>query len=89
MAFQRKNHIRCKIAIENKTVEHVSTFDYLGLNASYCPKEEINIKNTKLRGFGPPSELCRPRDRRLFAMLVPTFADRGCRVVTASDSHGR
>jgi hypothetical protein len=26
-----------------------------------------------------------PSDRRLSAKLVPTFADRGCRVVSATD----
>jgi hypothetical protein len=31
------------------------------------------------------SELYRPSDRRLSAKLVPTFADRGCRVVSATD----
>jgi hypothetical protein len=30
-----------------------------------------------------------PSDRRLSAKLVPTFADRGCRVVSATDPHGR
>jgi hypothetical protein len=29
-----------------------------------------------------------PSDRRLSAKLVPTFADRGCRVVSATDPHG-
>jgi hypothetical protein len=33
--------------------------------------------------------LYRPSDRRLSAKLVPTFADRGCRVVSAADSFGR
>jgi hypothetical protein len=28
-------------------------------------------------------------DRRLTAKLVPTFADRGCRVISATDPHGR
>jgi hypothetical protein len=28
-------------------------------------------------------------DRRLLAKLVPTFADRGCRVVSATDPSGR
>jgi hypothetical protein len=28
-------------------------------------------------------------DRRLLVKLVPTFADRGCCVVSATDSHGR
>jgi hypothetical protein len=30
----------------------------------------------------------RPRDRRLSAKLVPMFADKGCRVVSATDPHG-
>jgi hypothetical protein len=34
------------------------------------------------------SELYRPSDRRLSAKLVPTFADRGCPVVTATNPHG-
>jgi hypothetical protein len=35
------------------------------------------------------SELYRPSDRRLSTKLVPTFADRGCRVVSATDPYGR
>jgi hypothetical protein len=35
------------------------------------------------------SELYRPSDRRMSAKLVPTFADRGCRVVSATDLHSR
>jgi hypothetical protein len=31
------------------------------------------------------SELYRPSDRRLLAKLVPTFADRGCHVVSVTD----
>jgi hypothetical protein len=31
----------------------------------------------------------RPSDRSLPAKLVPTLADRGCRVVSATDPHGR
>jgi hypothetical protein len=33
------------------------------------------------------SELCRPSDSHLSAKLVPTFTDRGCRVVSATDPH--
>jgi hypothetical protein len=36
-----------------------------------------------------PSELYRPSDRRLSAKLVPALADRGCRVVNATNPHGR
>jgi hypothetical protein len=35
------------------------------------------------------SELYRPSDRRLSAKLVPTLAERGCCVVSATDFHGR
>jgi hypothetical protein len=31
----------------------------------------------------------RPSDRRLSAMLVPIFADRGCHVVSVTDPYGR
>jgi hypothetical protein len=31
----------------------------------------------------------RPSDRRLLAKLVPTFADRVCHVVSATDPPGR
>jgi hypothetical protein len=34
------------------------------------------------------SELCRPSDRRLSAKLVPNLADRGCRVVSATNPDG-
>jgi hypothetical protein len=43
---------------------------------------------TKLRGFSPQAKY-RPDDRRLSAKLMPTFADRGYRVVSATDPHGR
>jgi hypothetical protein len=35
------------------------------------------------------SKLYRPSDRRLLAMLVPTFADRGLHVVSVTDLYGR
>jgi hypothetical protein len=46
----------------------------------------------KLRGLSPQAnytERYRPSDRRMSAKLVPTFAERGCRVVSATDPHGR
>jgi hypothetical protein len=48
-----------------------------------------NKLKTKLRGVYSASELYRPSDRRLSAKFVPTFADRGCRVVSATDPPGR
>jgi hypothetical protein len=35
------------------------------------------------------SELYRPSDRSLLATLVPTFAERGCHVVSVTDPYGR
>jgi hypothetical protein len=35
------------------------------------------------------NELYQPSDHRLSAMLVPTSAHRGCRVVIVTDLHGR
>jgi hypothetical protein len=35
------------------------------------------------------SELHRPSDRSMSAKLVPTFAGRGCRVVSTTDPQGR
>jgi hypothetical protein len=35
------------------------------------------------------SELCRPSDRLLSAKLVPTFADRGCHMVSVTDPYCR
>jgi hypothetical protein len=35
------------------------------------------------------SELYRPSDRRLSAKWLPTFADRGCHVVSMTDPYGR
>jgi hypothetical protein len=44
-----------------------------------------NIKNNNICGF---SELYGPNDGRLSEKLVPTSADRGCRVVISEDPYG-
>jgi hypothetical protein len=43
----------------------------------------------KTLGLQSASELYRPRDSRLSVKLVPTLADRGCRVVSATNLYGR
>jgi hypothetical protein len=43
----------------------------------------------KLRGLSPQRKLYRPSNRRLSAKLVSTLADRDCRVVSATNPHGR
>jgi hypothetical protein len=45
------------------------------------------IKQTPWREYA--SELYLSSDRRLSAKLVPTFTDRGCRVVSVTEPHGR
>jgi hypothetical protein len=47
------------------------------------------MTKTKTPWYWSASELYRLSDRRFLAKLVPTFADRGCRVVRATDSLGR
>jgi hypothetical protein len=47
-------------------------------------------KKNKLRGFSPQANYTdRASDRRSSAKLVPTLADGGCRVVSATNPHGR
>jgi CBS-domain-containing membrane protein len=45
---------------------------------------------TKTKTLWPESasKLYRSSDRRLSAKLVPTFADRGCHVISVTDSCG-
>jgi hypothetical protein len=52
---------------------------------------KLHYQQTKTKTSRPESasELFRPRDLRLLAMLVPTFMDRGCRVVSVTDPYGR
>jgi hypothetical protein len=50
-------------------------------------KGEDNNK-TKLCDLSPRANYTQPSDRRLSAKLVPTLADRRCRVVSAMDPHG-
>jgi hypothetical protein len=39
--------------------------------------------------FESASELYRPNDRHLSAKWLPTFADRGCHVVSVTNPYGR
>jgi hypothetical protein len=50
----------------------------------FCP-----VLAKALRRADPFSPQANPRDRRLSAKLVPALVDRGCRVVSATDPHGR
>jgi hypothetical protein len=54
-----------------------------------CTAECYKTK-TKLHGLSPQAKYTdQLSDRRLSAKLVPTLADRGCRVVGATNPYGR
>jgi hypothetical protein len=46
-------------------------------------------KNKQTPWSESASELYRPSDRRLSLKWLPTFADRGCHVVSVTDPYGR
>jgi hypothetical protein len=51
----------------------------------WSTNEQDNLKKIKLHGLSPQANYTdRLSDRRLSAKLVPTLADRGCRVVSAT-----
>jgi hypothetical protein len=55
--------------------------------STYLYPEDISRTKTKrnLVPWPKSSSELRPSDRRLLAKLVPTFADRGCHVVSVTD----
>jgi hypothetical protein len=56
----------------------------------HVKSHKMYLKKTKKISVGPSaSEAYRPSDRRFSANLVPTSVDRGCHVVSATDSYGR
>jgi hypothetical protein len=52
-------------------------------------KETKNKQTNKLRGLSTKANYTDRANRRLSAKLVPTFVDRGCGVVSATDPPGR
>jgi hypothetical protein len=65
---------------------HVSPLP-LGTGSAASARKRTKLK-TKLRGLSPQANYT---DRATAAVgeVVPTFAGRGCYVVSATDSHGR
>jgi hypothetical protein len=47
------------------------------------------LNKTKLRGFGPRANYTDRATAACWRKLVPPFSNRGCRVVSATDSDGR
>jgi hypothetical protein len=66
----------------------IRTFIVSSINTSLCEIKEISNRTktkTKLRGLSPQANYTDLlSDRHLSAKLVPTLADRGCRVVSAT-----
>jgi hypothetical protein len=60
-------------------------FHLTGLHTEDATGEKTKTKKTKLRDLSPRANYT---DRRLPSKLVPTSADRRCRVVSATDPHG-
>jgi hypothetical protein len=51
--------------------------------------EQNDCHNLKLNSMGWVRERMIPTERPPLSRTVPTFVDRGCRVVSAKDPHGR
>jgi hypothetical protein len=49
----------------------------------------LNCNKNKTPWSESASELCRPSDRRFSAKWLPTFADKGCHVVSVTNPYGR
>jgi hypothetical protein len=52
-------------------------------------KKTRNFKEKETQWPESASELYRPSNRRLWSKLVPTFADRGCHLVSMTDPYSR
>jgi hypothetical protein len=86
---KRKNTILQNKSVENAVFVCFAHF-YLLPNTTLRIlriKSQQPIKNTPWSES--VSELYQPSDRHLSAKLLPTFADRGCRVCSATDPYGR
>jgi CBS-domain-containing membrane protein len=56
----------------------------------YQPRYKMSKTNSKQTPWSESaSELYQPSDRHLSAKWLPTFADKGCHVVSVTDPYGR
>jgi hypothetical protein len=55
----------------------------------FLPSVQVQRNNHRTPWPESASELYRPNDRHLTAKLVPTFAERGCHVVSMTDTYNR
>jgi hypothetical protein len=78
--------IRTELVLNTSQDCFFSTTNKFGLKIL---SELVNILIQQTPWPESAGELCRPRDRRLSAKLVPIFADRRCHVVSVTDPYGR
>jgi hypothetical protein len=61
MAFSGKDHVRSKICINNKTLEQVNTFNYLGCILSYEREKDMPSKISKfVKTIGVINQVFKP-----------------------------
>jgi hypothetical protein len=86
--WKRNWQIQILFMIKLRAGYIISFLATIKLSIFFC-LYRLPSKNTELHGLSPASELYRPSNRRLSAKWLPTFADRGCHVVSVTDPYGR
>jgi hypothetical protein len=81
-SFQTKKSIGIYLFMRAGCLNQQSLLHCLALSGRYT------LPNKQTLWSESASELYRPRDSRLSAKLVPTFADRGCHVVSVTGPYG-
>jgi hypothetical protein len=67
-------------------ISRVTLIHSILLQHSFPPQKKTNTQTPWSKSA---SELYRPSNRRLSAKWLPTFADKGCHVVSVTDPYGR
>ena len=66
MAFKRRDPVRTKIVIDNKIIEHVNAYNYLGNMISYEKEQDIdNRLHNYLKIIGILNNVFRPQKKPL------------------------
>jgi hypothetical protein len=76
------NDDRAIKSLRQEYISHTGTQDYI-YQCKVAIHQQTSTKQT------PWASFARPSDRRLSPKLVPTFVDKECRVVNATDPQGR
>jgi hypothetical protein len=83
----------CAFQAPSLRMRPVHTVSLTGSQCSLLLRGYVQVQSTGATLKAPwsesASELYRPSDRRLSAKWLPTFADKGCHVVSVTDPYGR